>query len=345
MKIFLTYPPVETVHPWEGGAFVARITELFEASHDRRGHHLVSSAEEADTVLYLEPNGWKDRDYAELLLRQDNVRRFPQKCFAYGYADFFIGFLPGLYASVPREQVALGRFASWSYLLGLPNPFVEKLAHERETRKPSILFSFRGSNSAPVRTPILHNAANWSEFAHVTELDGKLFYKLTDELQTNYVREILDSEFVLCPRGLGCSSHRLFETMALGRVPVILSDAWSPPSGPSWSECSIRVAEADAGRLPEILRARRDQAAEMGRRARLEWETWFAPDVVVPRFFDALATLVAAQPKTPPDYGRLWRSSAFYAPYGLAPHQKLWKNLRDGALLRKVARRLGLAKP
>jgi hypothetical protein len=336
LKAFLTHPPVEKVHPWEGPAFVARITELFEASGDRRGHQLVLSAEEADIVLFLEPNGWKDREYAELLLREDAVRRFPKKCFAYGYADFFLGFLPGLYASVPQEQVEQGRFASWSYLLGLPNPFVEKLAHERETRTLSVFFSFRGSNSASVRTPILRNAANWSTFARVTELDGKHFYKLTDDLQTNYVHEILDSEFVLCPRGLGCSSHRLFETMALGRVPVILSDAWIEPSGPAWNDFSIHVPEKDAEHLPEILRPHRERSIEMGRRARLEWERWFAPDVVVPRFFDALATLVAAQPKPTPDYADLWRSWRFYKPYGLAPHQKLWKNIRNGHLLKKI---------
>jgi hypothetical protein len=112
-----------------------------------------------------------------------------------------------------------------------------------------------------------------------------------------------------------------------------------------YADFAIQVPEKDASRLPEILRPHQERAAEMGRLARREWQTWFAPDVVVPRFIICLSELAAAQPKTAPDYGRLWRSWGFYAPYGLAPHQKLWKNLRDGALLRKVAKRLGLANP
>jgi hypothetical protein len=344
MKVFLTYPPVEKVYAWEGPAFVARIAGLFEASRDRRGHQLVQSAEQADVILYLEPNCWKDRDYAELMLREENILSFPQKCFAYGYADFFIGFLPGLYVCVTQEHAPDGRFGSWNYLLGLPNAFVEKMTEEREGRKPSLLFSFRGSKSAPVRGPVLDNAAAWSGFARITEIDGKHFHNVPEQQQRGYVDEILDSHFVLCPRGLGCSSHRLFETMALGRVPVILSDAWVEPLGPAWDEFSVRVPEKDASRLPEILRPLQDQAAAMGRRARQEWETWFAPDVVVPRFFDRLEALMGAQPKTPPDFAALWRSWSFYQPYGLAPHQKLWKNVRSGEVFKKIARRAGLAK-
>ncbi len=305
----------------------------------------MASADEADVILYLEPNCWKDRSYAELLLNEDHIRRFPKKCFAYNYADFFIGFLPGVYTCLPWNHTPDPRFVSWNYLLGLPNPFVEKLADERETFRPSLLFSFRGSNTAAVRKALFQHSEAWSTFARVTELDGKLFYKLTDDHQTNYVHEILDSEFVLCPRGLGCSSHRLFETMALGRVPVILSDAWIEPSGLAWNDFSIRVAEHDAARLPEILRKWQSRSAAMGKLARREWETWFAPDVIVPRFFDQLEALVAAQPKTPPDYQHLWRSWKFYAPYGLAPHQRFCKNLREGALFRKIARRIGLVKP
>ncbi len=340
MKVLLTHPPVKDVHSWEGPAFASRINELFEGSRDRRGHTIVKTADEADVILYLEPNCWKDRDYAELMLREENIRRFPRKCFAYGYADFFIGFLPGLYVCVPQDHTHDARFGSWNYLLGLPNPFVMQLAAECEQRRPSLVFSFRGSNSASVREPIIRNAQSWSGFARVTELDGKLFHKVPENLQRLYVDEMLDSRFVLCPRGLGCSSHRLFETMALGRVPVILSDAWVEPVGPDWSTFSVRVQEKDAANLPEILRPLQDRAADMGQRARLAWETWFAPEVAVPRFFDRLAALVAAQPATAPDYERLWRSWRFYSPYGLAPHQKLWKNLRTGSVLGKIAHRL-----
>lgn len=340
MKVFLTCPPVSHVHPWEGPAFVRRATELFEASTDRRGHELAGSAAEADVVLYLEPNAWRDRPYAEAMLREDDIRRWPEKCFAYNYADFFIGFLPGLYVGLPKWHATDPRYASWSYVLGLPNPFVARIAEQPPPYQPKHLFSFRGTNTAPVRGEILRRGPQWGAFASVGELPTGQFYRGTEELQRRYVDEVLASRFVLCPRGLGSSSHRLFETMALGRVPVILSDAWVEPAGPAWRECSLRVPEEQVARLPEILRQAEPRAAEMGRKARAAWEQWFAPGVVVPRCFDRLAEIVARQSRTPPDYARLWRSARFYAPYGLAPHQRLWRNVKNGQLLKKLSRRL-----
>jgi len=47
------------------------------------------------------------------------------------------------------------------------------------------------------------------------------------ELQSykqNYARLIANSKFVLCPQGVGPSSLRLFETLLMGRAPVIISD-------------------------------------------------------------------------------------------------------------------------
>lgn len=341
MKVLLTYPPVDRVHPWEGQAFVDRVTHLFEASPDKRGHRLVSSPEEADVILYLEPNGWKDRSYAELLLKERFIREFPEKCFAYNYAPFFIGFLPGIYANLDGRHPDQKRYGSWCYLWGLPNPKVEEMEGERDHVEPQWLFSFRGVNTAKVREVIFRHKEVWKEDAVLTEVDQAFFYKLTERQQVDYVEEILASWFVLCPRGLGCNSHRLFETMALGRVPVILSDAWVEPKGPDWRSFSLRIPERDAERLPEILHSVQDKAAEMGKRARRAWETWFADSVRIPVFFDRLYDLKESQsPVTFGDYENWWRSWRFYRQYGLAPHQKLLKNIRSGELISKIMKRL-----
>jgi hypothetical protein len=343
MKVLLTHPPVANVHAWEGPAFVASIRDLFLASRNRRGHELTDDPAAADLILYLEPNCFRDRPYAELLLREDFVRHFPEKCFAYNYGDFFMGYLPGIYSSLPQEHAHSGRFASWNYILGLPNPLVEEAAPRRDSVQPKLLFSFRGSRSAKVRGTLLDHKAEWTAFGRLTELDKQFFYNLTPALKSAFVDEILESRFVLCPRGLGCASHRLFETMVLGRVPVILSDAWVPPTGPAWDNFSVRVAERDAARLPEILRPLEKRSAEMGHLAREAWDQWFAPEVRIPLFFDRLAELARQQPKEKPDYAKLWRSGRFYAPYGLAPHQKFWKNLRQGTVFKKLARKLRLS--
>jgi hypothetical protein len=65
----------------------------------------------------------------------------------------------------------------------------------------------------------------------------------------------------------------------MGRACVIVSDAWHPNDGVDWNSFSIRVPEADVSRIPQILEEHADRAAEMGLRARAEWEKWFSEKV------------------------------------------------------------------
>jgi hypothetical protein len=101
------------------------------------------------------------------------------------------------------------------------------------------------------------------------------------------VQALRDASFAVCPRGVGTASIRLFEAMRLGVAPVILSDRWVAPRGPSWETFALRWPE---GRLPSLAHAlaeRRDTAIERGELARQAWEEWFAPEVFFDRLVDA----------------------------------------------------------
>lgn len=67
--------------------------------------------------------------------------------------------------------------------------------------------------------------------------------------------------------------------MKMGRVPVILSDEWVYPERVDWRSCSITVPEREVARIPEILSQYESRAAEMGLRARQEWEKYYSPPV------------------------------------------------------------------
>src|SRR5258706_12122572 len=118
--------------------------------------------------------------------------------------------------------------------------------------EPRWLFSFVGSRNVVVRGALL-------ELSHprglVRDTSGFNIYDGGDEAEhaarrmREYVETLKESKFVLCPRGLGTSSIRLYETLALGRVPVILSDKWVAPEGPDWAAFSLPVEERDAGRV------------------------------------------------------------------------------------------------
>jgi hypothetical protein len=107
-----------------------------------------------------------------------------------------------------------------------------------------------------------------------------------------YIEIMRRSSFVLCPRGYGSSSYRLFEALKMGRVPVVLSDAWIAPIGPNWEACSIFVREANAEHIPDLLEGLEKKAAAMGLAARRTWDEWFGPNVAFHRIVEWCLTLL-----------------------------------------------------
>jgi hypothetical protein len=145
------------------------------------------------------------------------------------------------------------------------------------------LASFVGcASSVPIRQRLvalkddrIHLSDNTSAFI------GAIRGGRTDEvdrLKKQFVETALASKFILCPRGFGASSIRLFEAMQLGRAPVVISDRWVEPEGPDWTRLCIRIQERNVERLPTILRGREAEAEELGTNARAAWEKYFAPE-------------------------------------------------------------------
>jgi hypothetical protein len=108
-----------------------------------------------------------------------------------------------------------------------------------------------------------------------------------------YASILAKSKFVLCPRGNGPSSWRLFETMRTGRVPVIISDEWHEPRGLDWSRFSIRVREADTGRIPALLERLEIHAEEMGCAAQQAWRRHFSLTGAFDWVGDACVTILS----------------------------------------------------
>ncbi len=57
----------------------------------------------------------------------------------------------------------------------------------------------------------------------------------------------------------------------MGRAPVVISDGWGEPTGPSWERFSIRVGENDIAKIPRLLERREAEAVAMGEMAREQW--------------------------------------------------------------------------
>ncbi len=254
MKLFLTSHEGNDTEIAEKRAALERLAPR---------HTAVNDPDEADAILFLNTGRNKFRRWAEVLRADPVVQAFPEKCFVQDYSDRPIPFLPGLYVAMPTARVDPLRVRpvdSWV-------PFEAGLRDEllARTEAPSLLFSFSGADSAPVRRRIFDVLAKTE---HASVVEAANWWNASDEerraLRDGYLEEIRNSAFVLCPRGQGTFSNRLYETMQLGRVPVILSDAWAAPSGPPWPDIAFRVAESRVVEIPALLRRYEGRAADMG---------------------------------------------------------------------------------
>ena len=71
-----------------------------------------------------------------------------------------------------------------------------------------------------------------------------------------YNEALTDSVFSLCPEGAGPNTLRVWESLAVGAIPVILADGWLPPStdcGPGLADCCLFVSEAEIDGLFDRL--------------------------------------------------------------------------------------------
>ncbi|MDJ1007097.1 MAG: exostosin family protein [Paracoccaceae bacterium] len=291
---------------------------------------LADTPEAADLIVYYETVDPKSRHDVAKLLADPVLQRFSEKCVCINYEDTPPGFLPGIYASLPHQRFDPARHRAWGYLIG--NPLLLDYFEENRQRSPSLLFSFRGALSHPIRKHVLQlKTSAPHSIVHMNR-----WYNHTENEQQIYADEILDSQFVLCPRGIGTCSHRLMETMAAGRCAVIISDDWVSPAPMAWEEFSIRVAEKDIPRIPEILAARRDRAADLGRAARRVWEQYFSPETRTQTALSELRDLVeqSQAPRGIDDYRALWTSRAFHDANGWTLLKRGRRAAKDG--LRKL---------
>lgn len=259
------------------------LKQMRDSAHaDRFGvHRLSEDPVSADLILFVETSGAAGY-YFERVRSHPVYRSHREKSYLFSATDRAVPFLPGVYAGIEKRWY----WPAWTRAGFYPGVREEGLFHFRPGRRPAKLFSFVGSGAAhPVRRRVLElehpNALLHDSSDEVGENGGEASpgdSEGTGAFARRYVESIADSAFVLCPRGGGAASFRLFEAMMLGRAPLVLSDQWVPPTGPDWDSFSLRLPEAEVGAIPTLLEARAAEAAAMGERARQAWLDWFAPE-------------------------------------------------------------------
>jgi hypothetical protein len=267
---------------------------LAAAKSDRiRAHELTDDPDQADLILFVESSHYVDDPFLSALRNHAWVKRYPEKVFTYNGHDWPWCVLPGIYMSMPRRHFDRTRVRSGRYARML-NPHIEKAA--RDVPEPDLLFSFVGAPRLAVRRRILalRHPRAWLESTAGFNPFTLAGQKDETRLQS-YARTMARSKFVICPRGAGVCSIRLFESLCAGRVPVIVADGWVPPDGVHWEDFAIFVRERDVDRIPSVLERAESRFAEMALRARTVWDEHFANDVLFHRSVELCSSIVASR--------------------------------------------------
>ena len=262
-------------------------------------HKLVSRPEDADLILFTDPAVPNMVD-----IRQHPLyRQHSSRCFVMATGDRVLPFVPGLFACPEKTTHPAHRSRTAPYLRVV---FEHQEASDGEVEHPTspqdeLLFSFVGrTETALVRERI-------ARLRHARALLIDANQPGQALVPADFRRILARSRFVLCPRGFGSSSFRLFETLRAGRVPVIVSDAWIPCTGPDWPSFSVTVREDQVSTLPALLEELEVRQVHMQQAARQAWAEWFAPDVVFHRIIECCLDLARHQPASREWDDRLYR--------------------------------------
>ncbi len=279
--------------PWQRNL----LYQLYTKSTPRL-HEWTEDPEEAD-IIFL--TGTERKGVSTL--RQDPFpRRYPEKSFVLSEQDEAPFLMAGIYPSAPRELFGRGRFRSGSYglhQLDFRNPLIENYDYGKKDSNPppDLLASFLGRNSHALRRQLfrlkfpsgkilIEDTSHFNAFTH--DLEGKR------EGWNRYLAVSLRSKFMLCPRGTGPASIRLFEALKLGVAPVVIADDWLPCEGPDWDKFTVFVREDETEALETILEKAESTFLQRGELARRAYDEYFSPTA----YFNYLVTAVRSIKKT-----------------------------------------------
>ena len=263
-------PDVEIQHERE---IKNLLTQRFQFSN----HQLAKSTEEADLILLLGDFGRN----AYRLLNNPIYRRHPERCAVYTESDDYLPLVPGVYCSAAADaHTRAGWIFTHSYVSAsgrYANPFVSNTERGAKT----LLCSFLGGSTSMVRKRLFKTSFGRADI--VVENTNAYHHWDTsqrdrEDRQRHYAETIAASHFVLCPRGAGTGSIRLFEVMKAGVAPVLLADKYPLPPGIPWNDFLIRIPERDLHRIPEMLESQVGSSDERGKKARQIWLDHFSPE-------------------------------------------------------------------
>lgn len=240
-------------------------------------HTLVDKPELADLIIFVEHHPGTD-PYFFKVLKNPIYRKYKKKCYLYHDCDEHLTLIPTISPSVLSSSFNKRMHHPYHYLEQISmNPYIQYVPEKNDEKK--YLFSFMGASRTypSVREEIINRFQGDENIQDTKDYNS---WDLNEEDRNKYFEKyaqvLFQSKFILCPRGIGPSSYRQYESMKMGIAPVIISDEWVECEEIDWDSCSIRIKEKDVGRIEEILKSRENECYELGINARKNYEKYMS---------------------------------------------------------------------
>lgn len=190
--------------------------------------------------------------------------------------DFPTGRYNGIYCSLDKRIFDPERHASFPY------PYIfNELVGEGDIEEAIYDFVFYGAFTSGVRRRLIAKfRGEWVQLNALCQVANTPWLQIFDrsglDIKRNYADALKKGKFILCPRGNGVGTIRLFEVLKTGRVPIILSDRYVLPPHIDWKSCSIVLPESQLASIPAVVSNAIDRWPVMARAARKVWEDNFS---------------------------------------------------------------------
>jgi hypothetical protein len=122
--------------------------------------------------------------------------------------------------------------------------------------------------------------------------DGTTDYDTLQRMRQEYVQNMVDSDYVLCLRGAGNFSYRLYETLSCGRIPLFIDTDCVLPYDwlIDWKQHSVWVDAKDVDKIVKQVVAFHEALSPKDFRdlqvsCRKLWEDWLSPQGFFANFY------------------------------------------------------------
>ena len=116
-------------------------------------------------------------------------------------------------------------------------------------------------------------------------VNGRVDLDALSKAQLDYAQNMIGSDYVLCARGRGNFSYRLYETLSCGRIPIFIdTDCVLPYDfAVEWMQHCVWVDASELSKITEKLvkfhsSLSPQEFVELQRENRAFWERWLSPE-------------------------------------------------------------------